>query len=104
MTARTCVGVRLGESPLLAPQSVSMARPLQLLSLLSRLGALPASPSAPVNARRFASRGASKAWTGQSQVHRDRAANRQASRYSDELSDEEAGLEDVEDKLQALVE
>lgn len=42
---------------------------------------------------------------GQSHVRRDRAANR-APRYSDEMSDEEFGLadvEDVEDKLEALV-
>ncbi|XP_035511936.1 neugrin [Morone saxatilis] len=80
-----------------------MARPLQVLSLLSRLGALSVIPSASLNGCRFASRGASKAWVGQSIVHRDRVPHR-ASRHRDELSDEEglADVEDVEDKLQAL--
>ncbi|KAG8002731.1 Neugrin [Nibea albiflora] len=81
-----------------------MARPLQLLS---RLGALSRIPAAPMNCCRFASRGVQggKAWMGQSHAHRDRGSNR-ASRYRDEMSDEELGLEDVddvEDKLQALV-
>ncbi|XP_070695295.1 neugrin [Pempheris klunzingeri] len=76
-----------------------MARPLQLLS---RLGALSVSPSAPLKSCRFASRGASKAWMGQSHGHRDRASNR-APGYSSEMFEEEPGLEDVEDKLQALV-
>ncbi|XP_056240742.1 neugrin [Seriola aureovittata] len=74
-----------------------MARPLQVLSLLSRLGSLPVKTTSSC---RFASRGASGAWMGQSHVRRDRA-----SRYSDEMSEEEFGLEDVEDvedKLQAL--
>ncbi|XP_040915167.1 neugrin [Toxotes jaculatrix] len=77
-----------------------MARPLRVLSLLSRLGALSVTPT---NSSRFASRGASGSWAGQSHVPRDRASNR-APRYSDEMSDEEFGLEDVEDKLQAVVE
>ncbi|GLD45971.1 neugrin [Lates japonicus] len=80
-----------------------MARPLQVLSLLSRLGSL--SSVTPTNSCRFASRGASGSWMGQSHVRRDRASNR-APRYSDEMSDEEYGLqdlEDVEDKLQDLV-
>ncbi|XP_067448135.1 neugrin [Thunnus thynnus] len=77
-----------------------MARPLQVLSLLSRLGALSVTPSLSTNSCRFVSRGVGKAWMGQSHVHRDR--NR-APRYSDEVSDEDRGLEDVEDKLQALV-
>lgn len=76
-----------------------MARPLRVLSLVSRLGVLSTSPSASVNSTRFASRSASKAWTGQSHVHRDRDA-----RQSHDMSDEELGLEEVEDKLQALVE
>lgn len=80
-----------------------MARRLQVLSLLSRLGALSVISPASVNGCRFASRGASKAWMGQSHVHRESVSNR-ASRYSNEMSDEELGLEDVEDKLQALVE
>ncbi|XP_074500670.1 neugrin isoform X2 [Sebastes fasciatus] len=84
-----------------------MARPLQLLSLLSRLGALSLMPSAStVNCCRFASRGASKAWMGQSHGHRDRASNNnRASRYRDEMSDDDEleDVEDVEDKLQTLV-
>uniref|UniRef100_A0A3B4WNV9 Neugrin n=1 Tax=Seriola lalandi dorsalis TaxID=1841481 RepID=A0A3B4WNV9_SERLL len=79
----------------------SMARPLQVLSFLSRLGSLPVKTTSSC---RFASRGASGAWMGQSHVRRDRASSR-ASRYSDEMSEEEFGLEDVEDvedKLQAL--
>lgn len=82
-----------------------MARPLQVLSLLSRLGALSVSSSVSTSCR-FASRGASRAWMGQSHVHRDRTSNT-APRHSDEMSDEEPALEDledVEDKLQALVE
>ncbi|XP_070766225.1 neugrin [Enoplosus armatus] len=79
-----------------------MARPLQVLSLLSRLGAPSVMPSVSVNGCRFASRGASKAWMGQSLGHKDRVSNR-ASRYSDEMSDEDLEMEDVEDKLQALV-
>ncbi|XP_008294344.1 neugrin [Stegastes partitus] len=72
-----------------------MAR--SLLSLLSRLGALSATPSVPVNSCRFASRGANKAWPGQSHVNRDR------NRHSKEVADGELDLEDVEDKFQALV-
>lgn len=82
--------------------SVSMALPLQVLSLLSRLGALSVMPPVSMNSCRFASRGASKAWRGQSHVHRDRAPNR-APADADEMSDDELGVEDVEDKLQALV-
>uniref|UniRef100_UPI0037E900A8 neugrin n=1 Tax=Semicossyphus pulcher TaxID=241346 RepID=UPI0037E900A8 len=77
---------------------VNMPRPLQIISLLSRLGA----PSIPINACRFASRGATKAWMGQSHDHRDRSSNR-PSRFSEQMSDDELGLEDAEDKLQALV-
>ncbi|XP_019114784.2 neugrin [Larimichthys crocea] len=88
--------------------SVSMARPLQVLSLLSRLGALSGIPSASTNYCRFASRGVqgSKAWMGQSHAHKDRGQSNRASRYKDETYDEELGWEDVddvEDKLQALV-
>ncbi|XP_041801564.1 neugrin [Chelmon rostratus] len=81
-----------------------MARPLRLLSLLYKSGAQFVTPSASINSWRFASRGASNAWTGQSKVHRDRVSNK-ASRYCDD-EDEELGLqnvEDVEGKLQALV-
>ncbi|XP_044065568.1 neugrin [Siniperca chuatsi] len=79
-----------------------MARPLQVISFLSRLSALSVLPSLSLNGCRFASRGASKARMGQSHGHKDRVSNR-TSRYSDEMSNEEPGLEDVEDKLQALV-
>ncbi len=81
---------------------MSMARPLQVLSLLSRLGAPSVIPSVSINGCRFASRGTRKAWPGQSHVHRDTVSNR-ASGCSDEDFDEPE-LEDVEDKLQALVE
>ncbi|XP_036958754.1 neugrin [Acanthopagrus latus] len=72
-----------------------MARPLQLLSLLCRLGARSVLPSVPVNSFRFASRGASKAWAGRSHEPRGRVSDR------DDMSDDE--LDDVEDKVQALV-
>lgn len=73
-----------------------MARALRLLSKLGALSALgpPASGGC-----RFASRGASKVWMGPSHGHRDH----RASRHSDDKSDEEFELEDVEDKLDALV-
>ncbi|KAM7404612.1 hypothetical protein PAMP_011945 [Pampus punctatissimus] len=77
-----------------------MARPLRVLSLLSRLGALSVMPPASTNSCRFASRGVS--WMKQSHVYRDRSSNR-APRYNDEVSDEDPGTEDVEDKLEALV-
>lgn len=77
---------------------ISMARPLQVLSLLSRLGAQSVGPPAFC---RFASRGVSK--VGQSRVLREKVSDT-ASRYKYEISDEDLGLEDVEFKLQALVE
>uniref|UniRef100_A0A3Q3VKT6 Neugrin n=1 Tax=Mola mola TaxID=94237 RepID=A0A3Q3VKT6_MOLML len=64
------------------------------LRVLSKLGALSLSPPASGGCR-FASRGASKAWMGPSHGH---GAHR-ASRHSDDMSDEELELEDVEDKL-----
>ncbi|XP_031700959.1 neugrin [Anarrhichthys ocellatus] len=76
-----------------------MARPLQVLSLLSRLGALCATPSVSINSCRSASRGASRARMGPSPVHRDRASNRA---HGDDMSVDDE-LEDVEDKLQAVV-
>lgn len=79
-----------------------MARSFQLLSVLSRLCAPSVGSSFSISGCRFASRGASVAWMGQSHNNRDRSSNR-ASRYSDQVSDEAFGLEDVEDKLQALV-
>lgn len=77
---------------------IDMARSLWALSLFSRLG----TPSviSSVNAR-FASKGVSKAWMGQSHVQADRGSNRTG--YSDEMFNEELELEDVEDKLQALI-
>ncbi|KAM9350648.1 neugrin [Symphorus nematophorus] len=83
-----------------------MARPLQLLSLLSRLGSLSVRPPVSINSCRFTSRGASRVWTGQRHEDRDNRVSNRASRYRDEMSDEELGLEDLEDveeKLQALV-
>ncbi|CAJ1085346.1 LOW QUALITY PROTEIN: neugrin [Xyrichtys novacula] len=77
-----------------------MARPFQLLSILSRLRA----PSFSGSGCQFASSKASKAWQSIGHKHdrRDKPSNR-ASRYSSEMPDEEEfGLEDVEDKLQAL--
>ncbi|XP_019944760.2 neugrin [Paralichthys olivaceus] len=73
-----------------------MARPLQLLSLLSRLGARSLTPP---DSCRFSSRGVAP-WMGQSRVRRDRAAG-----HSEDMSEEEGGgcLEDVEDKLQTLM-
>uniref|UniRef100_A0A3Q0R854 Neugrin n=1 Tax=Amphilophus citrinellus TaxID=61819 RepID=A0A3Q0R854_AMPCI len=71
-----------------------MARSLQVLSFFSRLGA--PSVISSVNAR-FASRGANKAWMGQSHVQADRGSNRTG--HSGETSNEELELEDVEDKL-----
>lgn len=76
----------------------SMARPLQVLSLLCRLGAPSVSSSTFC---RFASRGVSK--VGQSRVLREKVSGT-ASRYNNEMCDEKLGLEDVEAKLQALVE
>ncbi|KAM6930173.1 neugrin [Lycodopsis pacificus] len=73
-----------------------MARPLQVLSLLSRLGALCATPSVSINSCRSASRGANRARMGPSPVHRDGASK------SDDMSVDDE-LEDVEDKLQAVV-
>lgn len=78
-----------------------MARSLQYLSLLSRLGALSVIPSVSANSCRCSSKGASKAWMGQSHVHKDRASTRP--RYSEDRPEEDGELEDVEDKLQALV-
>lgn len=82
---------------------MNMARPLQVLSLLSRLGALSVASSVSAHGCRFASRGANRALTGHSHVHRDRKSNG-LPRYSAELSDEDLeDLEDVEEKIQALV-
>ncbi|XP_029995849.1 neugrin [Sphaeramia orbicularis] len=74
-----------------------MARPLQLLSLLSRVGALSPMPSTTFTGRRFVSKGVTRTWNGLTQ--RDRAST-----YGDEEVYEGGDeLEDVEDKLQALL-
>lgn len=75
---------------------MSMARPLQALSLLYRLGARSVMPSVSITSCRFASKALNKA---QSHVRRDKVPNR-AQRDSEEMYDKE--LEDVEDKLQVL--
>ncbi|XP_068608832.1 neugrin [Brachionichthys hirsutus] len=79
-----------------------MARPLRLLALLSRFAAAPPSPPASTNSCRLASRGANKAWMGQNHAHRDRMSSG-APTHGEEVSDEELEMEDVEEKLQALV-
>ncbi|XP_068198998.1 neugrin [Antennarius striatus] len=73
-----------------------MARPLHVVRLLSRVGA--PSPPASINSCRLASRGA----MGQNHGYRDRTSHR-APRHSDGMSDEGVDIEDVEEKLQALV-
>ncbi|XP_041655579.1 neugrin [Cheilinus undulatus] len=72
-----------------------MARPLQILY---RIWSSSVASSFSVHGVRFASRGANRAWMGQSHDHRARA-----SRYSDQMPDDQFGLEDVEDKLQTVV-
>ncbi|XP_071399659.1 neugrin-like [Centroberyx affinis] len=72
-----------------------MARPLRVFSLLSRLGPLSVMPTVSARSCRFASRDA-RAWTGQSRVHR-------APRQSPEMFDDDVDMEDVEDKLQSLI-
>ncbi|KAM4562213.1 neugrin [Odontesthes bonariensis] len=78
-----------------------MARPLQVFSLIFRLRAPPVIPSVSVSSCRFASRGTNKAWMGKSHVHGDRGSN--SPRNRDEMSDDELDLDDVDDKLQALL-
>lgn len=80
-----------------------MARVLQVLSVVSKFGALSVQHPASIRSCTFASRSGSKPWIGQNHVHEERAFNR-GSRYSEEMSDEDVGVEDVEDKLQALAE
>ncbi|XP_047434510.1 neugrin [Mugil cephalus] len=78
---------------------ISMARSLQVLSLFSRFGALSVIPPVSANIRRFASRvGGRKAWMDQDRVHRETASTRDGD--MDDMSDE---LEDVEDRLEALM-
>uniref|UniRef100_UPI003AAEE6D9 neugrin n=1 Tax=Centroberyx gerrardi TaxID=166262 RepID=UPI003AAEE6D9 len=76
-----------------------MARPLRVFSLLSRLGPLSVMPTVSARSCRFASRDA-RAWTGQSRVHR---ASDRAPRQSREMFDDDVDMEDVEDKLQSLI-
>lgn len=78
-----------------------MARSVQILSLLSKFGASSRIPSVSASNCRFASRGASKARMGQGPAQADRGSSRPG--YSDETSNGELELEDVEDKLQALI-
>ncbi|XP_072222813.1 neugrin [Leuresthes tenuis] len=78
-----------------------MARPLQVFSLIFRIRAPSIIPSVSAIGYRFASRGTNKAWMGQSHVHGDRGSNSRRNR--DEMSDEELDLDDVDDKLQALL-
>ncbi|XP_034394157.1 neugrin [Cyclopterus lumpus] len=78
-----------------------MARPPQVLSLISRLGALCAMPSVSINWCRCASGRASRARMGPAHEHR---GSDRAPRHGQEMSVHELGLEDVEDKLQALAE
>ncbi|KAL3974371.1 Rho guanine nucleotide exchange factor 7 [Sarotherodon galilaeus] len=78
-----------------------MARSVQILCLLSKFGASSLIPSVSASNCRFASRGASKARMGQGPAQADRGSSRPG--YSDETSNGELELEDVEDKLQALI-
>lgn len=72
-----------------------MARPLQFLGLLPRFSAFSVAHSAYLNGVRFSSRGSSKTWPRQSHMSGDRT-------ISD--NDVEPELEEVEDKLQAVLE
>lgn len=74
---------------------VSMSKPLQFLCVLPRFSALSVAHSAYLNGVRFSSKGSSKTWPRQSHVKGDRTR-------SD--NDIEPELEEVEDKLQAVLE
>ncbi|KAM4610860.1 neugrin [Polymixia lowei] len=76
-----------------------MAMPLGVFSQVFRLGALSLMPIVSARGCRFASRDA-KAWMGQSRVHKgpDRRP-----RPTHEMSGEEPEMEDIEDKLQTLL-
>lgn len=74
-----------------------MARLLQVLSVFSRVGVLSVEPPASTRGCRFASRSGGAPWVG------GRASNR-ASVYDKGMTGEVSGVEDVEDKLQALAE
>ncbi|XP_029013398.1 neugrin [Betta splendens] len=82
-----------------------MARALQVLSLFPRCGVLSVATSASTHSRRFASRDASRAWMGRSHVQRERTSVRAPGGSGDTSAEEPElqDLEDVEDKLQALV-
>lgn len=75
-----------------------MIRALQALSRLR-----PASVFPPVlGCCRFASKSKNKPWMEQRHVYKDMGSNR-VSKYGYETSEEELELEDVEDKIEALV-
>lgn len=76
---------------------LSMARLIQVLSVFSKIGVLSVEPPTFTRGCRFASRSSGAPWFG------GRASNR-ASVYDQGMSGEDPGLEDVEDKLQALAE
>lgn len=69
----------------------------RLLQVLSRVGVLLVDHPTSTRGCRFATRSGGASWIG------GRASNR-ASVYGEEMPGEDPGLEDVEDKLQALVE
>lgn len=74
-----------------------MARLIQVLSVFSRVGILSVEPPTFISGCRFASRSGGAPWIG------GRASNR-AWVYDEGMSGEDPGMEDVEDKLQALAE
>lgn len=74
-----------------------MARLIQVLSVFSRVGVLSVKPPTFTSGCKFASRSGGAQWFG------GRASN-SASVYDEGMSGEDQGLEDVEDKLQALAE
>ncbi|XP_012726021.1 neugrin [Fundulus heteroclitus] len=74
-----------------------MARPLQFLHLLSRFSAPCVTPSVYLSGVRFSSKGNSKAWVGQNQVSTDGSRK---SRFND---DGESELEELEDKLETVL-
>ncbi|KAM9752752.1 neugrin [Menidia menidia] len=78
-----------------------MARALRVFPLLFGLRAIPLIPSVYCSSCRFASRGVNKSWLGQSHALRDRGPN--SPRHREEVSEEEVDLDDVDDKLQALL-
>ncbi|XP_003963261.2 neugrin [Takifugu rubripes] len=78
-----------------------MIRTIKVLPFLSRIRS--ASVFSPVlTGCRCASRSTNKPWMEQRHVHREMASNR-ASKYSHEMFNDELEPEDVEDKVQALM-